>query len=577
LRRLSAIVAIDVVGYSAMMARDEAGTLERLRAYRKGALDPLVARHNGRVVKLMGDGALVEFASVVDATECAFALQRAGRDDLPLRIGINMGDVIIEGGDIYGDGVNIAARLEALAQPGGVCVSGIVRESLGNRVDADFSDGGEQTLKNIATPVRVFHWHPDSAASPPPPPEVARPAKPSIAVLAFDNMSGDPDQEYFSDGIAEDIITELSHFQEFFVIARNSSFAYKGRAVRIEDVCDELGVRYLLEGSVRRAAGRVRVTAQLIDGHSGMHLWAERFDRNLDDVFAVQDEITRSIVTAVAPETLDAELRRARSQPPGNLSAWDKVLRARLHFSKFTREDSDRTRELLTQAIAEAPDMPEAYSSLAMAELIAMLQSWRSDPIAAIGAANDAALRAVQLNDRDANAHLVRGLCLVFARSFEEGMQHVEKAMRLNPNMASAFGMSAALYGVSRDYERAKEVARLAQELSPHDPLRPIWLAGQGIGALIAGDYEGCVKIAKQTLRDYPNYVTALRQHACASAHLGRMDEARTMIDRLLELAPDMTISRVRRMVPVRHAEDMELWLNGLRMAGLPEGSDDPA
>ena len=313
-RRLAAILAADVVGYSKLMAEDEAGTLAALKAHRADLFDPETAKRGGRIVKLMGDGVLVEFPSVVDAVECALAIQQALAGEggkIRLRIGINLGDVIIDGEDIYGDGVNVAARLEALAEPGGVAISGMVHEGLGNRLEVDFSDTGEHQVKNIARPIRVFRWSPTAVTSSK---LKARPLseKPSIAVLPFNNMSGDPEQEYFSDGIAEDIITALSHYRELFVIARNTTFTYKGKALKVDQVCRELGARYLLEGSVRKAGNRVRVSAQFIDGETGAHLWAQRFDRDLDNIFAVQDEITQAIVAAVAPETLGAEFKRAQ-------------------------------------------------------------------------------------------------------------------------------------------------------------------------------------------------------------------------------------------------------------------------
>ncbi len=305
-RRLAAILAADVVGYSAMMGADEQDTLNQLIAFRKSVFDPLVTKHNGRVVKLTGDGALVEFVSVHDATTCAIAIQSAiaaGGGPITLRIGLNLGDIIEEGKDIYGDGVNIAARLEALADPGGVCISGIVRHCIGNRIDAFFEDGGSQSLKNIAAPVQVFHWRPSVAAqSIGAAPDEHAEGKSSIVVLAFDNMSTDPEQEYFSDGLAEDIITALSYFREFFVIARNTAFAYKGQAIRVDQVCRDLGVRYLLEGSVRKAGNRVRVTAQLIDGETGAHIWANKYDRELHDLFAFRTKSPKPLYRPWRPK-----------------------------------------------------------------------------------------------------------------------------------------------------------------------------------------------------------------------------------------------------------------------------------
>jgi adenylate cyclase len=575
-RRLAAILAADMVGYSKLMAQDEAGTLADLKKHRSDVFDPSIARYRGRIVKLMGDGVLAEFASVVDAVECAIAVQTAcatpenGR--IRLRMGINLGDIIIDGDDIYGDGVNVAARLETLAEPGGICISGIVHESLGNRVGARFVDAGEHRVKNLDRPIRVYRWvaeggRPDKAGAR----SDGKPEKPSIAVLAFDNMSGDPEQEYFSDGIAEDIITALSHFREFFVIARNTTFTYKGQPIRVERVCGELGVRYLLEGSVRKAANRVRVTAQLIDGETGAHLWAAKYDRDLDDIFAVQDEITQAIVSAVAPETLGAELKRSQSKNAVNLNAWEKVLRARWHLSKLTREDNDIARRWLGEAVEAAPDLADAYSVLALCELHGMLHLWRTDTIAAIAAGTEAARRAVALDDNDANAHAMLGMAETFGRNYDDASRHLERAIGLNPNLANAHGVLAAVHGLSRDYASAKASADRAIALSPRDPSKTFWLGGLGIGAYIVEQYEDCLAISRQVQKEHPGYASAMRQETAALAMLGRMDEASAALERLLQRMPGLTVSQVRHMVPIRYPDDHERWLDGLRRAGLPE------
>src|SRR5690349_16199695 len=374
-RKLAAILTADVVGYSRLMAADEAGTLAALKQHRQTVFEPAVAAHQGRIVKLIGDGTIVEFASVVDAVNCALSVQRSGelRDEsqpkIILRIGINLGDVIIEGDDIYGDGVNIAARLEPLAEPGGICISSIVNESIGNRIDVRFQDGGEATVKNIDRPIRVWRWHPSTATSPStatvPSPSIApkagaNGAGQSIAVLPFTNMSGDPEQEYFSDGISEDIITDLSKIAGLIVIARNSSFTYKGRSVDVREVGRELGVRSVLEGSIRRAGQRVRITAQLIDATSGSHLWAERYDRDLTDIFAVQDEVTQQIVGALKVTLSPAEKARLVEKEPSNVAAYDCVLRGReIMLSK------EKNRETFEEAVTyfkKALELDSNYS-----------------------------------------------------------------------------------------------------------------------------------------------------------------------------------------------------------------------
>lgn len=557
------------------MERDEAGTLARLTALRDAVIDPLIERHGGRVVKLIGDGTLVEFASVVDAVACAAAVQTAaGRDadGLRLRIGINLGDVIDRDGDIYGSGVNIAARLEAMAEPGGICVSDMVRQSVGNRVEASFVDAGEHRLKGIDMPVNVYRWVPEGAlnrvlaATKP-----TAPDKPSIAVLAFDNMSADPEQEYFSDGIAEDIITALSHFRDFFVIARNTTFTYKGQNIRVDQVCRDLNVRYLLEGSVRKAGNRVRVTAQLIDGDSGAHLWAGRFDRDLDDIFAVQDEITQAIVSAVAPQTLSAELKRSRAKRGEALSAWDKLLQARWHIACLTRAETRAARALLQQAVAEAPDLSDAYAELALCDLRDMLHLWQPDPQALIAAATVHAGRAIEFDQTNANAFAMAGMAEAFARNFDHSDDLYRQAIALNPNLAAAYGNQCTLFGLGGDYGAAKASASRALALSPRDPQRCFWLGGVGIGAYVAGAFEDCVAVSRQVLKDFPGYASSMRQECAALAMLGRDAEAAASLRRLLERMPDLTISQVRHMVPVRYPDDHENWLDGLRRAGLPE------
>ena len=569
-RRLTAILAADVVGFSAMMGRDEAGTLARLIDMRKTVFDPEVARTGGRIVKLMGDGALVEFSSVANAVSCAIAVQERLASDptLKLRIGINLGDVILQGSDLYGDGVNIAARLEALAEPGGICVSGPVADSLGSRLDPRFADTGLQPLKNIEKPVRVLRW----LANMEPAIALAEPGfdRPGIAVLAFDNMSADPEQEYFSDGIAEDIITALSHFREFKVIARNTTFTYKGKAVRVDQVCRDLGVRYLLEGSVRKAGNKVRVTAQLIDGETGAHLWADRYDRSIDDIFAVQDEITQAIVEAVAPETMNAEFKRARNRPE-SLSSWDKVLRARWYLGKFSQPDNEEARALLSQIVASDPNMSEAHTGIALCDLMAMLHVWRTDTGVAIQSARASAAKAVEQDDNSANAHAILGMACLFARDFDEGETHLMRAIRLNPNLAVGYGNCAALYGVSGQYPEARAAYERAAALSPRDPLKPFWRGGFGIGAYVAADFETCLHNAQAGLKETPAYASLMRQEAAALAMLGRQEEARASVARLVEKMPGLTVTRVRAIVPVRNEADWELWLEGLRRAGLPE------
>ena len=376
-RRLAAIVSADVAGYSRLMGRDESGTLAALKALRQEVVDPTIASHGGRIVKTTGDGLLLEFPSVVNAVRCAVEVQTAMADRtaeiaedrrIAFRIGINIGDIIVEGDDIFGDGVNVAARLQEIAAPGGICISSRVHEDVRDRLDTAFDDGGTQTLKNIARPVQVWRWQPGTAVLPKPAPAptaLPLPDKPSIAVLPFQNMSGDAEQEYFADGIAEDIITELTRFRELFVIARNSSFSYKGKSPNVRDVGRELGVRYVLEGSVRRAGNRIRLTGQLVDTQTDAHIWAERYDRQLDDVFLVQEELTRSIVRAIAPQISETELARVRRRNPASLSAYELAVRANATaFDAWTRSElRQEALRLAEAALALDPAQHDRFGS----------------------------------------------------------------------------------------------------------------------------------------------------------------------------------------------------------------------
>jgi adenylate cyclase len=579
-RKLAAILYADVAGYSRLTGEDEDATHRALRA-RLDAITSHVQARSGRVVHYAGDAVLAEFDTVSDALSCAVDVQRdlkARNQDVPddrkvqFRIGVNLGEVIVDQDEIYGDGVNIAARLENLAEPGGICISEAVRTAIGKKLPLDYEFMGEQEVKNISDPVRAYKVILEKATvteSAKPVPELSD--KPSIAVLPFTNMSGDPEQEYFSDGITEDIITALSHFRELLVIARNTSFTFKGKSMRADEICKELNVHYVLEGSVRKAANRVRVTAQLIEGRSDAHIWAERFDRNLDDIFLVQDEITNAIVTAVAPRTLSAEVKRAQAKTVEDLSARERVMRARWHINKLTKTDNEMAHVLLNEAIAASPDLAEAYTTRAECLLNDVLHIWRDDTDVAIGEALGASRRAVSLDPEDANGLAVLGSILLWARQFEDAREYFERAVRLNPNLANAYGLMAAWYGLCGDYEKSCEAADKALEISPLDSSKPLWLAGRGIAAYIHGDYEHVIETAQRLLRDHPGFASALRQLAASFAMLGRDDEARAATKKLLERMPGLTVSKVRHIVPVRDSDAHERWLEGLRKAGLPE------
>jgi adenylate cyclase len=577
-RRLAAILAADVVGYSRLMQLDEAGTLAALKARRTEVLQPIVTKHRGRVVKLMGDGVLVEFPSAVDAVECAVGLQEAMDDanrDVPedrlivLRIGVNLGDVMVEGSDLYGDGVNIAARLEAIAEPGTVYVSQTVFNHVRAKVSLEFEDLGEKNLKNMIEPVRAYRVAgtlPVRMAAP-----KATVEKPSIAVLAFANLSGDPEQEYFAEGIAEDIITALSRFHSFLVIARNSSFIFKGRTMDVKEVARDLGVRYVIEGSVRKAGHRVRVSAQLIDASSGAHLWAERYDRDLDDIFAVQDEITQSIVVSIAPEFESAEMRRASRPDKRTLTVWDLVMQARWHLAFYTRQSSATARQLLLEATALDDRNSQAHSLLAMTHWIQSIYGWTDSVERSNTAAMDAARRAVSLDGGDATAQAALGIALTLEQHHDEAIETLNRAVRLNPNLASAYGWLGLAYTFACDFEGGVQAARQALTLSPRDLDKAIWMGSLSFAAFAAGRYEEVLEVTDIMLREKPNLPTALRHRAAALALLGRKAEARHEIERLLSVAPDTTVSQVQRVFSIRDPAVEQRWLDGLRRAGLPE------
>ena len=481
-RRLAAIFAADVVGYSRLIRVDEEGTLTRLKTLRRELVDPEITARGGRIVKLMGDGMLAEFASVVDAVCAAAGIQQAVAErnaELPnekrmeFRVGVNLGDVVIDGDDIQGDGVNVAARLEGLAEPGGICISGAVHDQVRDRVDLAFEDMGEQTVKNIDRPVWVWRWSaagsagPKVTASEPLP----LPDKPSIAVLPFDNMSGDPEQEYFSDGISEDIITALSKVHWLFVIARNSTFTYKGSAVDVTRVARELGVRYVVEGSVRKAANKVRITAQLVDGTTGNHVWAERYDRELTDIFAVQDEITETIVGRIDTELRASEIDRARRKPPANLDAWELYQRGLWHFYKVTEQDNEAARTLFHESVERDPNFAVAHAGIAGTCFIEVLLGFGDNPTEWLATGLAAGEQAVALDDKDGFTHYVLGRVLTLAGQGDRAIAELEKSVALNPSFAHGYyglGFTLNWYGRAAD---AIPRLDMAMRLSPHDPI----------------------------------------------------------------------------------------------------------
>ena len=573
-RRLAAILAADMVGYSRLVDDDEEGTLRALGACRR-IIDGLVDDHHGRVFGSAGDSVVAEFASPVEAVRCATAIQDAiGMANAALpedrrmayRIGVNLGDVVVDGDNLLGDGVNIAARLEGLADPGGVWISADIYRQVKGKVDVAFEDLGDHEIKNIGEPVRVFRVVRDGAAPASEP--LALPDKPSIAVLPFDNMSGEPEQEYFSDGIAEDIITALSRMPWFFVIARNSSFTYKGTAVDVKTVARELGVRYVLEGSVRKAGQRVRITGQLVDAITGNHVWANRYDRELTDIFAVQDEVTEAIVGAVAPEFLSIEAKRAKEKDPAQLDAWDYVMRGRWHLWRLGREDLAKARPLFERAIELAPSGEYGAADLAVIHLFEAYYSWSESRAHSMSEMMRTARMGVAANDHDAWAHSVLGLANLFALNWDEALPPVEHAIQLYPSFAPALGIKCLILACIGQLDAALACYDEASRLSPRDSFTPIWLVGRTFALFLAERYEEAVESAKQMVRLTPDNPTACRHLASCLGMAGRIEEAREALDMYRRLEPDHTLEDVRGRVPARNPADLDRFIDGLRRAG---------
>ncbi len=564
------------------MGEDEEGTLATLTAHLKELIEPCIAEHRGRVVKTTGDGLLAEFASVVDAVKCAVAFQEGMADrytDTPdgqrieFRIGVNLGDVIVQGDDVYGDGVNVAARLEGLAEPGAVVVSGMVHEAVRAKLDFGFDDLGPQEVKNIAEPVHAYRVRLQGDAVATSGRSLPLPDKPSIAVLPFTNMSGDPEQEYFADGIAEDVITGLSRFSWFFVIARNSSFSYKGASPEIRQVARELGVRYVLEGSVRKAGNRVRIAAQLIDALSGHHIWAERYDRELDDVFAVQDQITEAIIGAVAPSFVSAEARRVERKIPESFDAWDYAMRGSWYMWRFGKENVAEATRLFEAAIALDPTSAPALSGLSMALILSFLWDWADDIERTRDQARRVAMRAVAADENDAWAHAVLGFVSAILREFDTALNTGRRAVELNPNLAFAEGALAYTYATLGDFDNVVLHADRAERLSPRDPARVLWYMARSWGAILAGRYEDSLPWARRMAESSPDFPPGWRHLAADYAQLGRLEEAWQAMQQVLRLAPNLSVALSRLRVPYgpEQREGMERYLDGLRNAGLPE------
>ena len=578
-RKLTVILYADVAGYSRLMGIDEAGT-HRTVSERLDEMTKRIGSSGGTVLRYAGDAVLATFDSAVAAVGTAVEAQSRIADAdrevdeerrVRFRIGLNLGEVIVDRNEVFGDGVNLAARLEAAAEAGGVCISAAVHDQIAGKVDAQFEDGGEREFKNIARPVRVYHWRPDADVRPKPAaPEAGRaPAsdKPSIAVLPFDNISGDPEQEYFSDGITEDIITDLSKVSALFVIARNSSFTYKGQAVDVKHVAGELGVRFVVEGSVRKAANRVRITAQLIDGASGGHLWAERYDRDLDDIFAVQDEVTRQIVEALQI-TINADERKRIGGPrTDNIEAYDYVLRGRELFLRYTAEANAEARSMFEAAIALDPGFATAHARLAVVRFLDYTNSWNDASDETLEAGLCSALTAVECDAGEADARWALSLGYTWKRDLDRAIVESETAVRLDPNHPDAHASLGYILSYAGRADEGIENLRKALRLNPQHP--SIWLHFLAHAHFVLGEYEEAATLLARRIRIDPGTDISRVLLASCYGHLGHEAEAGDEWARALEVNPDYSIEHKARILPYKNPDDWERIVDGLRKAGL--------
>jgi TolB-like protein/Flp pilus assembly protein TadD len=574
-RRLTAILAADVAGYSRLVEADEEGTLSRWKALWSSVIEPKIKEHRGRIAKVAGDGIMAEFGSITDAVRCAVEVQRGTAERnvdvaqdkrIVFRIGINFGELIVEGGDFWGDGVNIAARLEALADPGGIFVSGRVQEDTQGKLEVAFDDLGEQHLKNITRPVRVYRVRFDGVTTSTPP--LPLPSKPSIAVLPFQNMSGDPNEDYFADGVVEDITTALSRIRWLFVIARNSSFTYKGRMVDVKQVGRELGVRYVLEGSVRRAANRVRVTAQLIDASTGHHVWAERYDRELAGIFTLQDEITERVVASVEPQLYAAEGIRAKRKQPESLDAWECVVRALSCINTRSQIDYAKARELLERAIELDSVYAQAHAVLAYVVGLEALYGWKPGKIA-FARALELAQKAVVLDSDDAWAHFALGFVYAVSRSAERGVTEHDQALALNPNFALAYTYQGAALAYLGRSEEALLKINASERLNPRGLFQGVNSVVRAVAHFAAGQYIEAISCARKSIVESPGIVTGYRMLVVNCALLGDIDEARAALEVVQRLQPDISLKWITEHSRFTREKDRQAIVRGFHLAGL--------
>ncbi len=581
-RRLAAIVSVDVVGYSRLIGVDETGTLAALNAHRSELIDPLVIKHGGRIVKTMGDGLLLEFPSVVAAVECVIAAQEgmaernAGMDAdraIQFRVGVHLGDVIVEGDDIFGDGVNVAARLEGLSETNGVALSDDAYRQVRDRMDADWEDSGEHSVKNISRPIQVWRWttaEPKGIDHSADDREALKlPDKPSIAILPFENMSGDPEQEYFADGITEDIITALSKFRWFFVTARNSSFSYRGTATDVKQIGKELGVRYVLEGSVRKSGNRVRITAQLIEAENGNHIWAERYDRELADIFELQDEITLTIAAAVEPELAGSERSRALYKPTNDLKAWDFYQRGLAKLWQLDKENTAEGAGFMREAVSMDPRFGQAYAYLAFVDFWDVVLGWTEDRERTLrqGIAN--AQKAISIDQRDYIAHWALGRLHNANGNQQSAISELETSISINPNFVHAYHGLCTVHTHLGHPEKAIEYADMAIRLSPNDPLMWTFVAYKGMAYAILGKFEKAIELLEHACR-YPT-VQCLPPALLAAyyALVGRKEDAAASLAHARSLEPTLSLKVMQDFLVASDDTVFEKCYEGFRIAGL--------
>jgi TolB-like protein/class 3 adenylate cyclase len=588
-RKLAAIVCADVIGFSRLIGQDEAGTLSRLKSLRVELIDPTIAEHGGRIVKTTGDGLLLEFGSVVDAVRCAVAVQQemahrgiALPEDrrIAFRIGVHMGDIVIDGDDILGHGVNVAARLEGLAEPGGVCVSGRVQEDLAGKLDLELQDGGEHSLKNIARPVRVWRWSPARTASVasatllgPADGVLPLPDKPSLAVLPFDNLSGDPEQTYFADGLAEDLITGLSRVSWLFVIARNSSFTFRGEKLDVRSIGERLGVRYVVEGSVRRAGQRLRLTVQLIEAASGNHLWADRYDGLLEDVFDFQDRIVASLVGTIEPKLRVTEIARARRKRPESLDAFDLYLQALPKVATFSVQGIGEAIKLLDESIGLSPNYAQALAYAALARALRPIQNYSPDDARDFREASELLRRAFDADSMDPVALSVAGfLAAMLRRDYQAGWDLIDRALAINPNDALSWSIRGWINAWAGETEIAVAEFEKAMRLSPLDPQwGTTFKQGMAIALCWAGRSEEALPWVRSALQERPDWSVASTLLIAALWLTGRHTEAREAARRHIEKFPRSSVRHAIETSPVRHTPGQERYFDALREAGLPD------